>query len=217
MPSPTRGKLQKILALELEFQPSEEMTQKVLDFLKANAVNKAAPELKGLSQIYARAVGLFELSLDKEIGDVHIDPDLEHEVRMEPVKEMRELAQRMAEVLESPHLKTTGLTHDRLTESVKDILRELSIVEAGRDRRLYFRSKEKQEGDPKRARFELYIHLSCCWCACKQIDVPARSSLGGGPFEDFAEGLLALAPYTEHHVSADEMHKYLLKNIKRRA
>ena len=232
MPSPTRGKLQKILALELEFQPSEEMTQKVLDFLNKNAVYGAEPAFEGAACGYARAVGLFANSLDPQTGDVHINPELEHQARMEPIREIRKLAQRMAEVLESPHIKTTVLRDASVAESVGRILLDASITETLLDsRRDYFFNAAKREGDPKRARLRLYEAVLHCWYVCKKIEVPGRKRDGrgqfslnteceevdNGPFADFAKGLLALFPDTKRNVSTNELHRDILGIIKHEA
>lgn len=219
MPSPKRGKLQKILTLELEFQPTEAMTQKVLDFLKENAVNKAAPELERVAYRYARAAGLFGHSLDPQTGDVHINADHEHQARMEPIRELRALAQRMAELFEHPHIKTTAISDASFVQSVGGILRASSMVEKALDRNheRFLPSAEKQEGDPKRARYGLYVAVEGCWLVCKKSEVPARKREGGGPFADFAKGLLALAPDTKRNVSTDELHRSILGLIDREA
>jgi len=218
MAKPTPKTVKKKRKLEGAFQPVDSAVKRVFDYLAG--INKGASEeqLRRTATAYARAVGIFAQCQDPSIGDIHINADLEHECRMEPVREMRKMAQRMKELLDHQDIKNTYLGNESISEAVGIIMRASSLVEGALDNtHAHFRqSSDKRDGDPMRSRYRLYVELAGCWYTCKERrEIPARKREGGGEFADFAEGLLKLFPDTARHVSVDEMHKALLGMIKR--
>lgn len=194
-------------------EPSQSLESKALDCLNTFAI-EITPRLVEVAAKLAGAIKFFA-ECHVSNADLTINEDVEHALRMEPVREFRELAERMKLLLDSAGMKSTTLSSDPdvfcMTESLH---RQAYLVEQALDRSHKHRSASS--GDPRASRYLLYVAVITAWYHCKKTgSVPPRNLNNErepcGEFFEFLTAVFALTHYTKRNVSADEAHKAMLK------
>lgn len=212
------AKLQRIRADERSMpEPQQELVDDILDLLERYAVEGADRALMGRRAKALASAMEFFASCQIPGGDMRIRPDIEHAARMEPLRQIREKAGEILQLLRDPDIATTALADPRHSETANELYRVAVLVEGGLDRSAarHADAMSAKPGDPKRSRYRLYVEVIGAWCCCKKTSsVPPRKVNDAreptGEYHAFLEQIFSLTPGTQLYVSPDEAHKAML-------